>query len=131
MTPEEQAADQTRQTKHAEKLRVERAISDMTGASRSQIRNAMRGLQEFGQNFSTAPAQPFVPPTAPRIEVEETTLAPLPIPTIDRKPLETFVQTSTPTSDPVSGDTTAIMKQESGVLYLYYVYYAARETVTF
>ena len=61
---------------HAQKLTAERAIMEMTGANRSQIRHAALGtpLREFITRFQGGGgvvAQPQAQPVPPKIETED------------------------------------------------------------
>lgn len=80
--PDDSSPDfQHAQRRHGDKIRVERELMEMTGLSRSQIRE---GLREFSQKFTAQSAPPsrtegVTPFVNPEIKVTTTEFTPRPL----------------------------------------------------
>lgn len=95
---DDNAPFKAKQSEHAQKIRAERAVMDMTGASRSQIRDITRSMTAFQQRTLPGAPPAQAKPEPPNAKIESTTVAFPP----SKLSLETGVK-SNPSGGPGNG----------------------------
>lgn len=126
MTPDE---DKKRQSAHADRIRVERALIDLTGASRTQIRRSMREFQAA-----------IVPVDKPKAEQQKQSFIPLNVSAVEQKVVSSSsrgggtapVTPTTQQNESTNNDTslvTPMFKLENGTLRIYQVAYTTVSNV--
>jgi hypothetical protein len=124
-----------KQKLHAEKIRTERALMDLSGASRTQIR---AGLRAFKQQLEVSDKQKvlerdvvqqpaFTPMATAETKFEAKTKSKEGAAVTPAGQQVAAAAASTPTT----GTVVRVMKFENGTLYFYNVLYTTREDVPF
>jgi len=72
--PDDKISYAEAQKRHADKLRLERDLTRVTGLSRSQLRELEHGLKDFDRRVAARNPAESVRPTPPEIKETETTI---------------------------------------------------------